>query len=419
MRRIAFVSPGLHRRAFLTLGLGTAGALLTGGGGLAYAISRINRVGDFSPDELGRVRSGGRNALFEAHPVLARSVPWRPIGTFPTPVEEMPAPTGAGDIRLFVKRDDLSSALYGGNKVRKLEHFLAEAELASRRTLVTLGGVGSNHALATARHAAALGLHVDLVLYDQPPGPAVSRNLGGFLAADATLHYAGSIPNSFLTARRVHRRRSQEGEKPYFIMVGGTSRLGCIGYVSAAYELAEQVRRGALPEPDRLFVPLGTCGTAAGLVAGFKILGMRTRVTAVRVADAFVANRFVLRHLAQDVAAFLHAADRSVPPVEIGEADFDLVTGYLGTGYGYSSSPAEAALRWASPQLALDTTYTGKALAACLDYCRRAPDGTTALFLNTFNSAPVPSPPTWNALPRGLNRFVQPRAATSNRVGPI
>jgi D-cysteine desulfhydrase len=243
---------------------------------------------------------------------------------------------------------------------------------------------------------------VHLVLYDQPTSPTVVRNVGGFLAANAQLHVAGSIPRAFVTCGDLHRRLAKEGRKPYFIMVGGTSRLGCIGHVSAALELARQIAGGAIPEPEILFVPLGTCGTAAGLIAGLKIAGLRTRVAAVRVADPFPANRPVLRYLAQDVATFLNRADPAVPRVRIRPDDFDVVTTHFGEGYGVPTTAGEQAVRWAEPRLSLDTTYSGKALAACLEHMQIVGRNTTALFWNTYNSASVEAPTDWDRLPPEL-----------------
>jgi D-cysteine desulfhydrase len=307
---------------------------------------------------------------------------------------------------LFVKRDDLSSGRYGGNKVRKLEHFLADAELSSSRTLVTLGGLGSNHALATAVHGAALGFSVELALYDQPVSPWVRVNLQGVLTAGARLHDSGSIPMAFLDSARLFRHLARTGGSPYFIMVGGTSRLGCIGHVTAALELADQVARGALPTPDLIFVPLGTCGTAAGLVAGLKIAGLRSRVAAVRVADPISANRAVVRYLAQDVADFLNHVDPAVPRVRIAYDDFDVITHHFGEGYGIPTAAGEQAIGWASQRLALDVTYSAKALAASLEHCRRLRGGETVLFWNTFNSAPVERAASWRDLPPRLRSLI-------------
>jgi D-cysteine desulfhydrase len=350
--------------------------------------------------------SADRNALFERFPAVRDRLPWRSLGRYPTPVQELEGPTSGA--RLFVKRDDLSSTLYGGNKVRKLEFLLAEAATSGGRGLITLGGIGSNHALATALHGREAGFTVDLVLYDQPLSRNVERNLGGFLEAGAMLHHAGSTARAFVHARNLYTKRRRAGAFPYFIPVGGTSRLGCVGHVSGALELAEQVHAGALPEPDILFVALGTSGTAAGLIAGLKLAGLRTRVAAVQVADRIAANSVVVRFFAQRTLDWLRSLDPAVPPLRVTSDDFQVLSNYFGRGYGHSTPAAEEALRSQAGNLSLETTYTGKALAACLDFCRSCPVSSTVLFWNTFNSAPVRAPADWGGLPESLRHVIAP-----------
>lgn len=363
----------------------------------------LNAIAEFDREALSGLRSGATNPLFRAFPALADRIPWRPLCQSPTPIESLPV--DAGLARLHVKRDDQSHPGYGGNKPRKLEFFLAEAELSGRDTLITLGGVGSNHALATAIHGGALGFRTDLVLYTQPPGPHVRRNLGGLLAAGARLHYAGGTGQAFLEARRLFARRKSEGARPYFIMVGGSTRLGVLGHVSAALELAGQVRAGEIPEPDTIFVALGTAGTAAGLVGGLRLAGLRSRVVAVRVADPIVANARLVSYFATDALDFLRRADPSIPPIAFGPNDFRVDTGWYGKGYGHATAEGEAAIRDVDAGLSLETTYTGKALAACLDHCRRAKRPVNVLFWNTYSSAPVQTPVSWAELPARVHRF--------------
>jgi len=399
-------SHALTRRAFIGAGIGAAGVLgaaAAGGGGLSYFLHRVNRVERFAPDDLARLRGEELSPLFERYPGLTRAVPWRPLASVPTPVEDLPAPDGGPDVRLLVKRDDLTSPLYGGNKVRKLEHLLAEAELSGSTAVVTVGGIGSNHGLATALHGREVGLGTMISLFDQPVTEGVRRNLRGLLHAGATLQYAGGQAAAFLSVRRILGEVRRRGGRPYFINVGGTSRLGVVGYVAAALELADQVRRGELPEPDRVFVALGTCGTAAGLVAGLRMAGLRSRVSAVRVTGLFPANGLMVRHFARDAAEWLHELDPGVPRVAIGLDDFQVHTEHLGPDYGVPTPEAEAALRWAAPRLTLETTYTAKTMAACLDYCRKqAKPGETVLFWHTYNSAPVPQASSMEGLPPEL-----------------
>jgi D-cysteine desulfhydrase len=296
-----------------------------------------------------------------------------------------------------VKRDDLTSPLYGGNKVRKLEHVLAEAKLAGRSRLLTVGGIGSNQCLATALHGKRLGFNVDICLFDQPITGHVKENLLADAKAGAHFVYGGGYVGTAL--KGISRYFSQSNA--YYIPAGATTPLGDVGYVTAALELAEQVKAGVLPEPSRIFVAAGSCGTSAGLIAGLKLAGLRTRVTAVRITDAIVANARHIRGLAQLTLDALREMDPAVPAITVSLDDFDLETGYFGGQYGKITPEGEKAVA-AAPGLKLETTYTGKTLAACLDYCKNARPGETVVFWNTFNSAQVEQAGGPEALPPEL-----------------
>lgn len=308
-------------------------------------------------------------------------------------MEELPVPPGCHG-RLFVKRDDLTSPLYGGNKIRKFEYLLADAKRRGARTLVTVGGIGSNQGLAAALHGRAQGFAVELSLAWQPVTDGVRRNLRGMIAAGARLHYARTAIGAVWNAARITRGLRRTGAAPYALPIGATSALGSLGYVAAALELASQVREGLLPEPDRIFVAAGTCGTAAGLAVGCRLAGLRSRVMAVRIARRAFTNTPLLRWQAHGAADLLGRLDRAAPQVRIGRRDATLVSGYAGPRYGAPTAAAQAAIDWAAPRLTLDITYTGKALAACLDACRGMGRSETILFWNTFNSASFAQAPT-------------------------
>jgi len=254
-------------------------------------------------------------------------------------------------------------------------------------------------------HGARAGLAVDLVLYDQPVTPTVVDNLGAFLGAGARIHHAGSFIRTLRQATSLQRRRRAEGAAPYFIMVGGSSLLGSAGYVGAAFELRAQIAAGELPEPDLIFLPLGTGGTAAGLIVGLRLAGLRTRVVAVQVGLPFACNAHVLHRQTLEIANHLRRNGADFPPLRIRRTDFDVVTRFLGRGYGHATPAAESALRWANPFLTLETTYSAKALAACLDHCRQEQGPRNVLFWNTFNSAPLTPPGDWSGLPRSLEHL--------------
>src|SRR5262249_7915552 len=220
-----------------------------------------------------------RLAIERRFPALHGKLARVPLTTLPTRVHRLDRLAHAiGAEQLWVKRDDESGALYGGNKPRKLEFLLGDA-LADRKTAVlTFGGIGTHHGLATAICARAVGLRAILVLLKQPVTEQVRRCLLLDHAAGAELHYAPTVPLLTAPGLRVCGRELLRGELPYIIPTGGSSPVGTLGYVNAAFELHEQITRGELPEPAWIFVPMGSGGTVAGLVLGAKLAGLRSRV---------------------------------------------------------------------------------------------------------------------------------------------
>jgi len=311
-----------------------------------------------------------------------------PLAILPTPIKPL---TNIGN-HLYLKQDNLTSTLYGGNKTRKLEFLLAEAKRAGARTVVTMGGIGSNHLLATALHAAGLGLRTVGVVFPQPETDSVKRNLQADRGAGCELVF---IPSKYLlpayVAKTLISLRRREGKKPVLIPGGGSSPLGVLGFVNAALELAGQVAAGDLPEPEAVFVAYGTGGTAAGLSLGLQLAGLKTRVVAVRVIDRLIANRPRLMMLTSATARYLTSrADQTARPAGIGK-NLIIRQGYIGPGYGHPTKEAERAVDLFAKEegVKLEFTYTGKAAAAFLEAART----TTAplLFWNTYSSADISS----------------------------
>ena len=253
--------------------------------------------------------------LFAKFPNLKDRLPHTPIGSFPTPVarlEGLSRETGASG--LFVKCDDESGRIYGGNKVRKLEFLLADAVRQKAARVITTGAAGSNHALATAVYAKAAGLKATLVLFDQPTSSLVRNNLlmDAYCGADMVFEETfGKLAARF--PEIVKSYEALDGHVPYVIPAGGSSPLGAVGYVNAAFELKGQIDRGTLPEPEAIFLPLGTMGTAAGLMLGLKAAGLGSRVVAVRVVPPVVANSGKLAALFDETLTLLRGLDPSFP----------------------------------------------------------------------------------------------------------
>ncbi len=349
--------------------------------------------------------------LMRAFPALERALPRIPFVRVPTPVERL-ALDGVAPGALFVKRDDRSCPLYGGNKPRKLEFLLGRARARGCRTLVTTGGLGTNHGLAMTILARSAGIASVLVLVDQPVTPGVRETLRLHRAYGATQIAARNVAGAALQTLRALAASALRGERPQLVPTGGSSALGDVGFVSAGFELAEQVRAGECPEPETIYVAVGTGGTAAGLALGLRLAGLRTRVQGVLVTDILPPSPARLARAARATLRLLRRADPSVPEVRLSASDFPLVRDQLGEGYGAPTEAAREAVAAAgSAGLRLETTYTGKALA-CIR--ARAVSGALGsgpvLFWDTYNAVDVaaaaPRSVSEDDLPRGIRRAI-------------
>lgn len=288
---------------------------------------------------------------------------------------------------LWIKHDDTSGHAYGGGKVRKLEHLLGEAVKRGARTVVTFGGVGSNHAVATSIYAERLGLRTVLLLLPEPADDRVRQNLLACARAGAEMHLAtrtqGANPEAL--ARRF---ADTDGTPAYVIPAGGTSALGNVGFVNAAFELAEQVNTRVMPPPDVIYAAMGTAGSVAGLAVGLRAAGLSARVTAVRASSPGTSSEARLLAAAAETVALLRAHDPSFPAVEIRRGDVTIEPRQLGAGYGRPTRKGLAAIELAREhaKLELDPVYTGKALAALIDDAATPMlAGRVALFWNSHN----------------------------------
>lgn len=353
--------------------------------------------------------------LFARHARLADNLPHTPLGQFPTPVERLDKFGAAiGVPHLYIKRDDLSGEVYGGNKVRKLEFLLAEAVRSGAQEVMTFGFAGSNHATATAVYARRVGLKSISLLIPQPAAEYVRRNLLVSHAAGAELHhYPHAILLGWGAAYERWRHKRQTGAHPFVIAPGGTSPLGNIGYVNAAFELKAQVEAGSLPEPDVIYVASGTMGTVAGLMLGLRAAGMKTRVVAVRVVDEKFTSAARLVRLFNQTSRLLHATEPDFPPLALTESEVSLRHEFYGAGYGVVTDAGQSAARLLAEieGVELDGTYTGKTLTALMADARKGElRGAVALFWNTYNSrdcSPLTAESDYRRLPRAFHRYFE------------
>ncbi len=278
----------------------------------------------------------------------------------PTTLVPMPAMSQELGVEILCKRDDLTGFELSGNKVRKLEFLLGEAQAARANVIITCGGEQSNHCRATAFAAARLGLGSRLLLRTAnpaaPPRDSANILLDRLVGADIRwISQADWADRDRLMEEEATRLRAG-GKTPYIIPEGGSNALGSWGYVRAVEELAIQLR--TLPSrPTTLLYACGSGGTGAGLVLGQKLCGLEARVVGVAVCDdsGYFKEKIV--------AISTEFARRFAVPVKVAPGDVDILDGYVGAGYARSRPEelaliAEVARREA---ILLDPVYTGKA----------------------------------------------------------
>jgi len=294
------------------------------------------------------------------------------FGTYPTPVACLQQLSTA-KTTLWVKRDDLTSGVYGGSKLRKLEPLLEDAKKRGATKIVTIGAVGSHHVLATGVFGKLAGLQVEAVVLRQPCSPHVLETVRASIGQGVELVSAKSY------AEALQLLAVREARGAYLIPAGGSNLVGSRGLLAAALELAEQVQAGVLPEPDLLVLAFGSGGTAAGLAAGLVRSGLRTRVLAVAVAEPIEVFSYKARALAK---ALTDPSSRAEVCARI-----EIERRYLGAGYGRPTHASEQAMREAARSgLRLDDTYTAKAFAAAQDRVALGAER-HVLFWNTLSSA--------------------------------
>ena len=310
------------------------------------------------------------------------------LAKLPTPLDRVEnLGKSLGNLDLWFKRDDLTGFGLGGNKVRSIEYLAADAMKVNSNILITGGSPGSNHVRTTMAVAAHLGLKGVAVLSGTRP----SKTNGNLLLnqlLDAKLVFTGNPDRSYIDnyIEDEAERLRGKGESPYMIRRGGVSSLGCIGYVSAAVEICSQLQNLNL-NPDILLCATGCGVTQAGLLVGFKLMGLNCRlygITVSRSRDECIAYIKQLINETEDVLGL----DSRVKNDEIFVFDE-----YIGEGYSVPTSEGIDAIRLVAQTegIFLDPIYTGKAMAGLTDLVKKdliGPDK-TVIFLHTGGSPSI------------------------------
>ena len=352
-----------------------------------------------------------RFSLFRDYPGLQKALPKYDLGTFPTPIHPLEK---LNTKNLWVKRDDQSSLIYGGSKIRKLEFILAAACRRSARHLLTLGGIGTHHGLATAIFCDRLAIQCTLLLFYQPVNKDVRRNLLLLGQSKARLIYHKTLLRVIIGYYSLYRMRFPTA---FFVYPGGSNAIGNTGFVNAAFELKDQIDRGIAPEPEVIFCPLGSGGSLAGLALGAQLTGLNSRIIGVRVMPSHLGpfQACTLQTVEKQMKrtyAYLKKKCRELPDISI---RMPLIEhNYVGDGYGALTRAGKYAsqLMLQHEGITLESTYTAKTFAAVLDYCRKHQSNRgPVLYWHTYNSVDL-SKDVQKAdlrnLPPSLQGFITP-----------
>jgi D-cysteine desulfhydrase family pyridoxal phosphate-dependent enzyme len=309
---------------------------------------------------------------------LARfpSLPLVPAPTLVEPLPRLRECLGGGPA-LFIKRDDAIPFGFGGNKVRKLALVAALARAQGADTLITAGGVQSNHARATAATAAKLGMRAILVANGVPPDRLTANAFLDRLLGAEIVHVATREQRAPMIAQLADRLRA-EGRTPFAIPIGASTPLGALGYMLAVAELVDQ-----MPPPDVIVHSTSSGGTQAGLVAGCRLLDLPTRILGISADDPAATLSSQVAAIVGGIAELL-----DIDPVALtrGRA-IEVDDRFVGDGYGIPTAESREAIELAARREAifLDPTYTGKAMAGLISYVRqrRFTGKQTVLFWHT------------------------------------
>lgn len=311
------------------------------------------------------------------------------LAHLPTPLERLDRLTKElGGPEIWIKRDDCTGLSTGGNKTRKLEFLMAEAQAMKADVVLTCGAVQSNHVRQTAAFASKLGMDCHILLQDRTGLQDALYGINGNVLLNqlhgATTFHLPAIVDLQTELAVVSKQLQEEGRKVFVIPIGGSNPIGSLGYVDCALELTRQAGERKLPI-KHLVTATGSCGTQAGLVVGFTAAQVEIRVTGISVRQDRAIQEQNVFDLAVRTAHLIGVG--ALPSRDDVIAD----SGYVGPGYGVPSKDTLEAISMFGQLegILLDPVYSGKAAAGLIDYCRRRrfAAGETVVFLHTGGAA--------------------------------
>lgn len=310
--------------------------------------------------------------------VALNEVPRRSYTEGQTPLQHLQRLSAeVGGPQIWIKRDDQLGLTQGGNKTRKLEFLIADALNQGADTLITVGGVQSNHCRLTLSAARVEGLDCHLIVEEDlgpdgstlgPAGSNPPEYTGNFLLFDLlgadSVTVLGHGADLLGEAENLAEKLRGEGRKPYVIPVGGSNPIGALGYVDCAVEMLDQFAKAGLDSPT-IVTPSGSAGMQAGLIVGLHSAGSDDPVIGINVSRTQAEQEPKIVDLVDSTAHFL---DLTPAPRDatVGLGD------YVGTGYALPTPGMVEAVRLfaRTEGIVLDPVYTGKAAAGLIDLIR-------------------------------------------------
>jgi len=292
------------------------------------------------------------------------------LAHLPTPLEPMPRLSKELGVELWIKRDDCTGLSTGGNKTRKLEFLIAEAEAQGADMLMTQGATQSNHARQTAAAAAKIGIDCHILLEDRTGYNNPNYNNNGNVLLD---HLHGATTEKFpgdhdMVGEMEHaaEKKRIEGINVYVIPGGGSNATGALGYVNCAFELLAQANEMGL-RLDRILHATGSSGTQAGLITGLCAMNANIPLLGIGTRAPQAKQEQMVYDLAVKTAEKLGCAG------VVNRSDVQANTDYVGEGYGLpTKSGVEAITMFAELEgLLLDPVYSAKGAAGLIDLVRK------------------------------------------------
>ena len=291
-----------------------------------------------------------------------KSIPRLHFAHLPTPIEELPRLSKLlGGPRILVKRDDQTGLAFGGNKTRKLEFLVAEAQEQGAKMMISAGAIQSNHCRQTAAAAARFGFECTLVLTGEMPSlPSANILLDQLFGARIVTVTDRKDRERIL--QETFDQAASEGKKPYLVPYGGSSPTGALGY---AFAVEEVMKQGI--HADWFVFGTSSGGTHAGLVLGQRIFGFKGKVLGISIDES---EAWLKEHVS---ALASSASEKLGERIRFGPADVAANADYCAAGYGVLTEAEREAVRlFASTEgLLLDPVYTGRAAAGMIDLIRK------------------------------------------------